>query len=142
MVLGRQWGGERRHSGGRGAVPLVQARYQPPEKSSFGAKRKIHLAHLAPTSIINLNFLYPFYACFGLDSVFSDCLQKLHNISTIGLISSKSSVGMARDDILPKGSMARRPLDWPTVVLRCERRMDTKALNLYCIHVIFGVTET
>ena len=127
---------------GPGGRPLSAGSISATGESSFGAKRKIHLAHLAPTSIINLNFLYPFYACFVLDSVFSDCLQKLHNISTIGLISSKSSVGMARDDILPKGSMARRPLDWPTVVLRCERRMDTKALNLYCRHIIFGVTET
>ena len=49
---------------------------------------------------------------------------------------------MACDDILPKGSMAGRPLDWPTVVLRCERIMDTEALNLDCIHVMFGVTVT
>ena len=49
---------------------------------------------------------------------------------------------MAYDDILPKDCMARRPLDWPTVVLRCERTMDTKALDLYYIHTMFGVTET
>ncbi len=56
-------------------------------------------------------------------------------------MSFESRVGMSREDIPPKGSMARRPLNWPIVVLRCERRIDTKALNLYCLHTMFDVTE-
>ena len=57
-------------------------------------------------------------------------------------MSFKGGVGIAREDIPPKDSMVRRPLDSPIVVLRCELRMDTKALNLDCLRVIFDVTET
>lgn len=59
----------------------------------------------------------------------------------MGLMSFKSSVGMSWEAIAPTGSMARLPLDWPIVVLRCERRMDTKALNLYCLRIMSDVTE-
>lgn len=60
----------------------------------------------------------------------------------MGPMSFKSRVGMACEDIPPKGSAATRPLDSPIVVLRCELTMDTKALNLDCLHVIYDATET
>lgn len=59
----------------------------------------------------------------------------------MGLMSFKSNVGMACEDIPPKASMARRSLDWPIVVLYCEHRMDINVLILYCLHIRFDVTE-
>ena len=47
----------------------------------------------------------------------------------MGLMSSKSNVGMAREDIPSKGNMSALPLDWPIVVLRCERTLDNKCLD-------------
>ena len=48
---------------------------------------------------------------------------------------------MARNDIPPKGGMARLPLHWLTVVLRSQLRMDTKALNLHYTYIISDALE-
>ena len=59
----------------------------------------------------------------------------------MGLMSFKSNVGLAREDIPSKGNMSGLPLDWPIVVLLCERTLDTNVSILYCMHIMFDVTE-